>query len=151
MKKNIYLADKEDIFSMIPMEIKCRKCKYTFEVNSYRKFTVCPNCQRKEDFPGFTYKEIGQKDSIVAANIKYEQDCPCGRGKHMLFSSMLGQRKCIDCGYTISGIHQYFGIFWFCDSCDTFMNIQDGFTTKNKKWICTECGFENSVSRKDVF
>ena len=135
---------------MIPLEIKCRKCKYTFEVNSYRKFTICPNCKRKEDFPGFFYKDIDEKDSIAVAKIKYEQDCPNCRGKHMLFTSIFSQRRCIDCGYNISGFHQLLGVFWFCDCCDTFLNNQEGFTTKNKKWTCTECGYINSVTRKDI-
>lgn len=36
-------------------------------------------------------------------------------------------------------------VFWFCDNCDTFLNMQQGFTTRNQHWKCTKCGFDNDV------
>lgn len=39
---------------------------------------------------------------------------------------------------------------WHCDECDAILNDQDGFTCENGIWICTECGFENSVTEDDI-
>jgi hypothetical protein len=41
-------------------------------------------------------------------------------------------------------------VFWFCDNCDTFLNMQQGFTTRNQHWKCTECGFDNDVRKYDI-
>lgn len=136
---------------MIPLNINCKKCGSDFEVNTYRKFTVCPYCHDKTDFQGFVYKEI-DKNASMYANVKLEQDCPACRSPHMFIYSYspFSKWRCVDCGYMLPNMSKLFGVLWFCDNCETYMNIQKGFTTKNKKWTCTECGFINGVSKHDI-
>ena len=35
---------------------------------------------------------------------------------------------------------------WYCDECDEYLNEQSGFSDQNDCWICTDCGYENSIS-----
>ena len=134
---------------MIPLNIECSKCGANFSISSYRKFTVCPYCGEKTPFEGFAYSEINRRASKFAS-VKWEMDCPSCRSPHMFLYSLFGKWRCVDCAYTISNFNKMFGVFWFCDSCDAYMNIQDGFTTKDKVWTCTECGFKNSVTKDDI-
>lgn len=134
---------------MIPCEIECKGCGVQLEVTSWKKFIRCPFCETKNIFHGFDYKTLTHKESMYA-NMKYEQDCPSCRSPHMFASSRIGKWKCIDCGYMLSGLKKINTIFWFCDNCETYMNIQDGFTTKNKMWKCTECGYTNNVTKKNL-
>ncbi len=134
--------------TMIPMKIECKNCGADLLINSWRKFVNCPYCKSIFDFEGFQYKEIDINSSMLP-KVKYEMDCPNCRGKHMFLGTY--RRKCFDCGYSISIFHKIFGVFWFCDNCETFMNVQKGFTVKKGTWTCTECGFNNSVKRKDIW
>ena len=134
---------------MIIKEIKCNGCNAKIEVTTWKKFVICPYCRTKNSLSGFDYKRP-DPDSSMMAHVRLEQDCPSCRSPHMYAHSILSKWRCFDCGYTIPAKHKLFGVFWFCDNCETYMNIQPGFTTKNKKWTCTECGFLNSVTRKDI-
>lgn len=58
--------------------------------------------------------------------------------------------RCPDCGYTISNRDKRTGVFWFCDECEAYMNVQPGFTTKNKEWKCTACGHINGTTQNDI-
>lgn len=40
------------------------------------------------------------------------------------------------------------GWYWYCDNCEAFLNIQNGFDDHLDSWICTECGFENAISEE---
>jgi len=88
-------------------------------------------------------------------NIKREIDCPNCYSKK-IGSQMRVDRKrkiwlCDKCNYSISCKdfeNDY--IFWFCDNCETFLNVQNGFVIKEKRWICTECGFNNDVSSSNI-
>lgn len=40
--------------------------------------------------------------------------------------------------------------WWYCDNCQTLMNIQPGFTTETNEWTCTECGSINDVSENNI-
>jgi len=135
--------------SMVPTKIVCNNCNGVNEVKVYKKIVLCSYCNSEIPFTGFQYREIDKKSSMYA-NMKKEMDCPACRSPHMFLGSSKKLWKCVDCGYTLPQIQRLFGVFWFCDKCDTFKNIQPGFNTKKKKWICTECGFENSVTRKDI-
>ena len=42
------------------------------------------------------------------------------------------------------------GIDWYCDECDSYLNSQSGFNPYDDTWTCTECGYENSLSKDDV-
>ena len=58
--------------------------------------------------------------------------------------------KCPDCGYKISNHEKNSTVFWFCDECETYLNIQRDFTVKNGKWKCTECGSLNDVTKGNI-
>lgn len=40
---------------------------------------------------------------------------------------------------------------WFCDSCDSYLNDQYGFTDENDTWTCIYCGCENSLTEDNIF
>lgn len=42
------------------------------------------------------------------------------------------------------------GINWYCDGCNSFLNIQKGFDDHKKTWKCTECGFKNEISLENI-
>ena len=127
--------------------INCNKCNAEINVKTYRKFVVCPYCNNKMPFDGFEYDKLDITSSKFAG-VKYVMDCPACRCKEM--ARMASKWLCPSCGYSISRINKRFGVFWFCDDCDTYLNIQQGFTTNNKTWKCTECGHENGVTKKDI-
>jgi len=126
---------------MITQEVICKGCEAKLEVNSWRKFVMCPYCETKTQFKGFEYKKINRNDSMYV-HMKWEQDCPVCRSPHMLASSRLGKWRCADCSYMMSGVIKLIGVLWFCDNCESYMNIQQGFTTKKKN------GFAQSVDLK---
>ena len=134
---------------MIPKRIQCKNCGSDIEVATYRKFTICPYCKTKCDFEGFDYREIDWSDSMYS-HVKMWMDCPSCRSKNMYLGSSGKGWKCPDCGYSISRIKKFFGVFWFCDDCESFLNVQEGFNTKGKTWKCTECGFLNNVTKKNI-
>ena len=41
-------------------------------------------------------------------------------------------------------------VFWFCDQCGRFLNVQEGFAADAGRWTCTECGFENNVTEENL-
>lgn len=43
------------------------------------------------------------------------------------------------------------GIDWWCDRCNALLNEQDGFDDHKYTWVCTECGYKNSISRTNIF
>ncbi len=88
-------------------------------------------------------------------NIKHRMECPsCYADKKA--SKMRVDRKknswvCDSCGYTLSCAKFEEGItFWFCDSCGAFLNKQEGFAEKDRKWRCTKCGYDNDVTEANI-
>ena len=54
--------------------------------------------------------------------------------------------QCKNCAYSISNKEVRDGVvFWYCDKCEAFLNIQKGFSTNKEIWVCTDCGHENEV------
>ena len=123
---------------MIPKIIQCKNCGSDIEVATFRKFIVCPYCKTKCDFEGFDYRDIDWSESMYSG-VKKWMDCPSCRSKNMYLGSSGKGWKCPDCGYSI-----------FCDECESFLNVQEGFTTKDKTWKCTVCGFVNDVTPKNI-
>ncbi|MCI5452469.1 hypothetical protein MR511_01840 [bacterium] len=39
---------------------------------------------------------------------------------------------------------------WYCDSCNAFLNNQDGFDFDCGTWECTECGCENDIDEYNI-
>ena len=140
---------EQEKYSMIPTTIKCDNCGAEKEINSWRKYVVCPYCKSKTPFTGFEYRTFNWKSSEYAY-VKKWMDCPACRSKNMYLGPAGRRWVCPDCGYSIKRTHLIFEVFWFCDQCETFLNIQPGFTTRNKTWECTECGNKNDVTRNNI-
>ena len=129
----------------IPAEVACNLCDAKIKVGTYRKFVYCPFCGNKQNFPGFRYQEIDPASSKYSS-VKYWMDCPACRSTNMYLGASGLRWRCPDCGYTITKLQKMTSVFWFCDNCDTFLNVQPGFDTKKRHWKCSECGFDNDVS-----
>ena len=135
---------------MVPSMVKCSYCGAEIEVNSYRKFVKCPYCGIETPFDGFKYQVIDWKSSMYSA-VKLWTDCPVCRSPNMHLGPEKRAWRCPDCGYVWRNKDKRRGILWFCDRCETYLNIQSGFTTKNKTWKCSECSHINSVTKKDIY
>lgn len=83
-------------------------------------------------------------------NLKRWMFCPaCGAKMHI--QSKTDTWKCEGCNYTLSNKEFQAGyIFWFCDGCNAFLNKQDGFNLKEKRWICTCCGYKNDLITDNI-
>ncbi|MBP3808687.1 MAG: hypothetical protein ILA13_09925 [Eubacterium sp.] len=134
---------------MIPKLIKCNGCGYDIKVATFRKFVKCPCCDKKEDFAGFKYRKIDWSGSEYA-NVKSWQDCPACRSKNMFLGPEGKVWKCPDCGYKIKSKEKNNIVFWFCDDCEAYLNIQKGFNEKTGKWRCTECGYVSDVTEDNI-
>lgn len=54
-------------------------------------------------------------------------------------------------GVEIVGLLSNFpNVDWYCDSCDAFLNIQDGFTDQDGSWVCTKCGYQNTIAESEI-
>ena len=135
---------------MITHNITCKECGGSFDIKTFRELVTCPYCKNKSEFPGFHYRNIDWRSSMYA-NVKMWMDCPACRSPNMYLGPSERRWKCPDCGYSISQIKKNTSVFWFCDECGTFLNIQDGFTAKSGKWVCSECYFENDVTKDNIF
>lgn len=40
---------------------------------------------------------------------------------------------------------------YYCTNCGAVLNKQEGFTEMGTTWTCEECGFENSITEKDIY
>ena len=134
---------------MMKYNMQCRSCGSTVNVDTYRKFVVCPYCKSRTVFPGFLYQDIDWSSSMYA-DVKLWMDCPACRSPNMYLGSSGKKWKCPDCGYMISRRHKYTDVFWFCDECESFLNVQEGFTEKESRWVCSECGFSNDVTKENI-
>lgn len=131
------------------MIIACKKCGSSMDIKTFRRFTVCPYCGSREDFPGFSYRQVDWLSSMFA-RVKHWMDCPACRSPNMYLGLSRRKWKCPDCGYILSNAEKNKTVFWFCDDCETFLNVQPGFSTKTGKWICTECHYENDVTKDNI-
>jgi len=134
---------------MVPKKIKCKNCVADIEVKTWRKYVKCPYCSSKFPFEGFDYEEIDRSGSMYAI-VKLWMDCPACRSKNMYMGSSGRAWKCPDCGYTVSKKEKRTGVFWFCDDCEAYLNVQPGFTTVNKTWTCRACGHVNVVTKDNI-
>ena len=83
--------------------------------------------------------------------IKKWMFCPnCQDGK-MAIDKKSTIWTCSNCGYTLSADEfedDY--VFWFCDECGTYLNIQEGFDRKATRHTCSICGYENDTTFDNV-
>lgn len=134
---------------MVKKKITCMNCGSQIAVNSFRKFVLCTYCGTRIPFDGFNYEPIRPQSSMYA-NVKYWMDCPVCRSPQMYLGPEGRIWKCPDCGYTISNREKNSTVFWFCDECEAYLNIQQDFTAKNGKWKCTACGCQNDVTKGNI-
>ena len=134
---------------MIPEYIHCDHCGAEIKVDTYRKFVTCPHCDNRFDFEGFLYREIGWSGSMYAS-VKKWTDCPVCRSPNMYLGPEKKAWKCPDCGFTMPALFLKKGVLWFCDHCETFLNVQKGFNTKSGHWKCAVCGYDNGVSEDNI-
>ena len=132
---------------MVPMFYKCTNCGGEIELSQYCKFFRCPYCDAVHEFPGFKYITPDPTDSKYAS-VKWVTDCPSCRGKYMML--MRHYWRCADCGYKMSRFEKRFGVMWFCDKCDIYLNTQPGFNTKEGTWVCKNCGYKNDVTKNNI-
>lgn len=128
----------------IAVEVTCDSCGAPTLVRTYRRFVRCPYCTSNIVFPGFAYKNI-DRGSEKYSSVKYWMSCPSCRGDNMCLWTSSDRWICQDCGYSFTELQRLRGVFWFCDSCETYLNVQTGFKNRGERWKCTECGFENVV------
>jgi len=134
---------------MIPEKRICSNCNKEFDVKEYSVFTVCPYCEHKEVFNGFKYKKIDYNSSMFT-NYEYWTDCPKCRSKNMVYSDNKECYVCLDCKYEMTPEWLDNNVLWFCDECDTYLNIQSDFNTYSGHWICKNCGYDNEVTEDNV-
>ena len=134
---------------MIPKIVQCKNCGSNIEIRTWRRFVVCPYCDTKIPFDGFEYREIDWNDSMYSG-VEYLMDCPACRSHNMYLGAEKRLWRCPDCGYSVSNREKRFGVFWFCDNCEAYLNVQNGFTTKNGIWRCSECGAQNDVTKNSI-
>lgn len=83
-------------------------------------------------------------------NIKRWMECPVCH--HKLFFKKEKAAWCCDkCEYEL--LEKEFlddSVFWFCDGCGTYLNVQDGFDRKGVTWVCTKCGFDNDITFNNI-
>ena len=84
------------------------------------------------------------------AYVKLWSDCPVCRSPNMYLGPERKAWKCPDCGYLWSEKERRRGVLWFCDECETYMNMQEGFNTKKGTWVCKECGYQNDVTKRNI-
>ena len=83
--------------------------------------------------------------------IKKWMFCPACKDGKMSINKNSTMWICEKCGYKLSADEfedNY--VFWFCDECESYLNIQEGFDRKSKKHICKKCGYENDTSFSNI-
>lgn len=96
--------------------------------------------------PGF--KAMSEKvGRAYLRNIKRWMPCPSCRSGKPHANKKKGLWICDRCGYELP-IKEFENnyIFWFCDECDAYLNIQDGFDRSAPKHKCTKCDFVNDIT-----
>lgn len=89
---------------------------------------------------------LEEDETDTGESIAVGLTCPSCRNK-MIYRKETSHYCCGQCSFTLS--HESFMggyIYWFCDKCETFLNLQDGFNTESGLWKCRRCGFENDVT-----
>ena len=82
--------------------------------------------------------------------IKGWMECPvCG--EKLLFADVSKAWVCEDCGFVLPEDEFLDGyVFCFCDECESFLNVQEGFNPNCDQWICSECGFNNDITENNL-
>lgn len=97
-------------------------------------------------------KRLGAYAAQRELTKKFQQldtmDCPSCFGTMLLAN---GVWQCQNCSYCIAQSDMLAGtVFWFCDGCGEFLNVQPNFTTAHKKWVCLRCQWTNDVTEENI-
>lgn len=41
-------------------------------------------------------------------------------------------------------------VFWFCDECGSYLNIQEGFDRNSQMWQCKKCEHMNDLDKEKL-
>lgn len=94
------------------------------------------------------------KDAVAKVylrKVKKWMFCPACRDGRMTMEKKAAVWTCPDCGYSLSAdeFEDDF-VFWFCDECNSYLNVQEGFNRKAVRHVCRVCGYENDTSFGNV-
>ncbi len=127
--------------------------KYTDDLNPmFESIIINHNCDieiSKNEIQSICLLDENEKEE-GADIFNITRTCPSCYGK--LFYNIDTQcYVCENCSYAISEKSLLDEcIYWFCDKCKSFMNVQEGFDIKTGVWNCKRCGLENDVSEKNI-
>lgn len=97
-------------------------------------------------------KSIGSRlTHAYIRKIKKWMLCPACRQGKMTVSKKSGLWSCELCGYKLSADKFENGyVFWFCDECSAYLNVQEGFDINADRHICRNCGYENDITFDNI-
>lgn len=125
----------------------CSNCGADFETAMYSEKIVCPYCGTE----AFLDPEEPRLNSWSFSGIKKHRICPNCRGA-MVYNKKTKMWNCIDCHYQLSQKDLRKGyVFWFCDECDAYLNVQEGFEKAKDRFVCKTCGFENDITKDNIY
>ena len=126
--------------------LNCRNCGGALTVYSYGRYAKCPYC-------GTQVLLEHEISSWKEGDYTYTRVCPvCREDGSLILNKKQTLWRCLNCGYSITPTRLEAEVFWFCDACDAFLNVQPGFEDKGTdRWECKHCGYENDVSEDNLF
>ena len=83
-------------------------------------------------------------------NVKRWMECPVCHYK-LFFKKEKAAWYCGKCKYKLfekEFLDDF--VFWFCDGCGTYLNVQNGFNRKGTTWVCTKCGLNNDITFSNI-
>ena len=94
------------------------------------------------------------KDAVTYAylrNIKKWMLCPnCKDGK-MTVDKETASWVCSNCGYSLFiDVFENDYVFWFCDECGAYLNVQLDFDKTAARHTCCICGHENDTTPQNI-
>lgn len=93
---------------------------------------------------------IDKANYFYTKNIRKCMECPVCYG-NMIFRKRDNVWCCEKCNYVLSEkefLDDF--VFWFCDGCGTYLNVQEGFDRKASNWNCKRCGFNNDITENNI-
>ena len=125
----------------------CPACNGEFETIGYSEVITCPYCNNEY----YLAEDEPRRNSWSFSNIKKHRICPSCRGS-MVYNRKTKLWNCIDCYYQLSQKALRKGyVFWFCDKCDSYLNVQEGFENAKEIFICKTCGYENDITKDNIY
>ena len=95
-------------------------------------------------------KPYNKVSYIYIKHLKKWIECPVCH-EEMRFNKQKQSWVCNSCNYKIlekDFIDDF--VFWFCDGCNAYLNIQDNFNKKETHHVCDLCGFDNNTTTSNI-